>query len=176
RGPHHHERTVCARDRAADQNQFFGLAHLHHPQVLHSYSLVTKMPRHSHILPNATRRGTIADGAISTVRFRTVRGTLPSHVVLLHNALKSFAFRAADDIDEIASLKLCDVQIHFAFRCIRFQTKFAHETLRFDVRFLKDADFGAVQSRFFLRTESDLDRGIAIPICGDSANEDVIPR
>src|SRR5438477_11365661 len=65
RGPHHHERTVRARDRAADQNHFFGLAHLHHLQVLHGYALITEMPRHSHILPNATRRGTIAYGAVS---------------------------------------------------------------------------------------------------------------
>src|SRR5205807_3122550 len=101
RGPHHHERTVRARDRAADQNHFFGLAHLHHLQVLHSYALITEMPRHSHILPNTARSGTIADGTIAAMRLRTVRRALPIEVVLLHHALEAFAFGATNHVDKI---------------------------------------------------------------------------
>src|SRR3954462_11750735 len=97
------------------------------------------MTRHAHVFPNSTRGGTVADGAVSAVRFRTVRRTLAGEVMFLHHALKTFAFRPADDIDKIASLKLGDAEIDFTFRQISLETKFAHELLRFDVRLLESA-------------------------------------
>ena len=54
------------------------------------------------------------------MRLRTVRRALPMEVVLLHHALKAFAFRAANHIDEIARLKLRHAQIDFAFGQIAF--------------------------------------------------------
>jgi len=69
---------------------------------------------HTLVLPNASRRGTIANRADAPVRFRPVRRALPSEVVLLHHALKAFAFRAADYIDEVAWLKLRNAQVDLA--------------------------------------------------------------
>ena len=85
------------------------------------------MPGHAHVLPNPARSGTIADGAVAPMRLRTVRRALAMHVVFLHHALKAFAFGAADHIDQIARLKLRDVQIHLAFRRIRLEPKFARQ-------------------------------------------------
>ena len=78
------------------------------------------MTGHAHVFPNASGRGTIADRADAPVRFRTVRRALPMEVVLLHHALKAFAFRAANHIDEVARLKLRDAQVDLAFGKIRF--------------------------------------------------------
>src|SRR4051812_500509 len=100
--------AVRSRHRAADQNYFLGLADLHHLQVLHGHAFVAHVARHAHVLPDASRRGTITDGAIPPMRLRTVGRALAGEVVLLHYALEPFAFRAADHVHEIAHLKLRD--------------------------------------------------------------------
>src|SRR5436190_4196488 len=103
---HNHITAVRARHRAAHQNGFFRFAHLHDLKILHGHTPIAHVTGHTLVLPNASRRGTIANRADAPVRFRTVRRALPSEVVLLHHALKAFAFRAADYIDEVAWLKL----------------------------------------------------------------------
>src|SRR6266436_9665774 len=86
---------------------------------------------HTLVLPNASRCRTITNRADAPVRFRTVRRALPSEVMLLHHALKTFAFRAPNHIDEVARLKLRNAQVDVAFGKIGLQAKFAHESLRF---------------------------------------------
>jgi len=73
------------------------------------FCTVTARPRdggHTHVFPDPARSRTIANGAIPPVCLGTVRCTLPMHVVFLHHPLESFAFRAADHIDEVARLKI----------------------------------------------------------------------
>src|SRR5205814_5723031 len=87
------------------------------------------MTGHSLVFPNASRRRAIANSTDAPMRFRTVRGPLPVEVVLLHHALKTFAFRAANHIDEVARLKLRHAQVDVAFRKIGLQAKFAHQSM-----------------------------------------------
>ena len=114
RRPNDHIAPVTTGNCATDQNYFLGLAHLHHLQVLHSDALVAEMTGHPHVLPNAARSGTIADGAIAAMRLRTVRRTLPIEVVLLHHALEALSFGATNHVNKISRLKLRDGEIHFA--------------------------------------------------------------
>src|SRR5437879_13561400 len=97
------------------------------------------MPGHAHVFPDPARSRTIADGTIAPMRLGTVRGSLPMHVVFLHHPLKPFAFGATNHIDEVARLKLRDVQIHLAFRQIRLQSKLASKSFWFDPGFLERA-------------------------------------
>ncbi len=99
-------------------------------QILHGHALVTHVTRHAHVLPNATRGGTIADGAVAPVRLRTVRRALALEVVLLHDALEAFALGLANHIDPITRLKLRDCEVDLALRRIRREAKFPHEFLR----------------------------------------------
>jgi len=87
---------------------------LHDLKILHCHTPIAHVTGHTLVLPNASRRGTIANRADAPVRFRTVRRALPSKVVFLHHALKAFAFRAADYIDEVAWLKLRNAQVDLA--------------------------------------------------------------
>src|SRR5207237_1004965 len=80
-------------------------------------------PVQAPILPDAARSRTTANGAVPPVCLGTVRCTLSMHVVFLHHPMASFALRAADHINEVARLKLCDVQVHFAIRQIGLQSK-----------------------------------------------------
>src|SRR5439155_27098585 len=102
------------------------------------------------------------DRSVAPMCFRTVGSALPVKILFLHYALETFALRTTDHVDEIARLKLCDAEIHFAFRGIRFQTKLAHKSLRLRVRFFEIAKLGFANPRLFLRSEPDLDRRIAI--------------
>src|SRR3982750_4479789 len=68
----HYIAPVRSRHRAANQNHFLGLAHLHHLQVLHGHALIAHVTRHAHVLPDASRRGTVTDGAVPPMRLRTV--------------------------------------------------------------------------------------------------------
>src|SRR5258707_4122281 len=115
---------------AADQNDFFSLAHLHDSQILHGHTFVAEMARHALVFPNTSWRRTIADCSDAPVRFRTVRCALSMKVVPLHHTLKPFPFRSANDIDIVAGLKLRDAQIDLAFGKIVDQAKLAHEFLR----------------------------------------------
>src|SRR5438094_8029767 len=90
------------------------------------------MPRHAHVFPDPARSRTIADGTVPPGWLGTVRGTLPMHVVFLHQSLKPFAFGAANHIHEIARLKLRHVQIHFALGRVSPEPKLARKSLRFD--------------------------------------------
>src|SRR5438067_2076316 len=138
--PHDDVTAVGSRHRATYQNDFLRFAHLHDLKILHRYTSIAHVTRHTLIFPNAARRRAIADRADAPVRFRTVRRTLPSEIVLFHYALKTFAFRAANDIDEVAGLKLRNGQINFAFGKIAFQPKFAHQSLWLDSGLFKFAD------------------------------------
>jgi hypothetical protein len=71
-------------------------------EVLDRHALISHVARHAHVLPNATGRGTLADGAISAVHHRTMRLRLAVHAVLFHDTLEAFAFRLANHVDEIA--------------------------------------------------------------------------
>jgi len=140
RGPDDNITSIRTRDRAADQNYFFFLAHLHDLEVLHGHTFVTQVPRHAHILPNSTRSRTIADGAVPTMGLRSVSRTLAVEVVLLHHTLETFALGAANHVHKLARLKLGDAQIQLAFRGICRQPKFADELLRFGAGLLEIAD------------------------------------
>ena len=61
------------------------------PRSSWSQRNVAHVARHAHILPDAARGGTIADGAVASVRFRSMRCALSVEIVLLHHALKTFA-------------------------------------------------------------------------------------
>src|SRR4030095_5305849 len=103
--------------------------------------------------PNPSRRGAIANRTYAPVRFRTMRRPLPGEVVLLHHALKTFAFRAANHIDEVAGLKLRNAQVDVAFRKIVLQAKFAHESLRFDSGLFEFTHQCVRYTRFLLRSK-----------------------
>src|SRR3954471_11675574 len=92
--------AIRARHRAADQNDFLRLAHLHDFEVLHGHALIAHVTGHAHVLPDASGSGTIANGAVAAMRLRAMRCALAMEVVLLHDALKTFALGAADHVDE----------------------------------------------------------------------------
>src|SRR5213075_271033 len=108
------------------------------------------------------------------MRFRTVRRSLPREVMLLHHALKTFAFRAANHIDEIARLKLRNAQVDVALGKIASQAKFAHESLRFDSGLLEFTDQCLRHARFLLHPEPDLHRRITLILFGQTAQQDII--
>src|SRR5947209_933577 len=103
------------------------------------------------------------------MRFGTVGGALAGEVVLLHDALKAFAFGAADDINEIAGLKLSDAEVDLPFRQIGLEAEFTNQFLRFQARLLEFAQTGLGQTRFFLWIESNLGRRIAVLFRADPA-------
>ena len=103
------------------------------------------------------------------MRLRTVRRSLPGEVVLLHHALKTFAFRAANHIDEVAGLKLRNAQVDVAFGKIGLQAKFAYESLRLDSGLFEFTDQRLRHPRFLLHAETDLHRRIAFVVFGQAA-------
>src|SRR5262249_46186146 len=172
--PNDHITAVRARHCAADQNDFLSLAHLHHLKILHGHALVTEVTWHSLVLPDASRRRTIADCADAPMRFRTVRRTLAGKVMFLHHALKSFSLRAPDHVHIIPGLKLRNAQIDFAFGKITHQTKLAHKSLRLDSSLLESAEQRFTHARFFLYAESNLHRRIAFVFYSQTAQQNVI--
>src|SRR6266480_5353223 len=122
--PNDHIAAVRSRNRAADKNNPFILAHLHHLEVLHRHALMPQMTWHSLVFPNPSRRRTIADRTDAPVRLRTVRRALSMKVVLLHHTLKSFSLGSANHIHVIARLKLRNTQVDLAFGKIAFEAKF----------------------------------------------------
>src|SRR5207248_11799336 len=121
------------------------------------------MPGHAHIFPDAARSRTIANGAVPPVCLGTVRCTLSMHVVFLHLPLESFAFIAAVHINEVARLKLCDVQVHFSIRQIGLQSKLSGKSFWFDAGLLERAQLRIVLSRFLLLSEPDSPG--RVPVC-----------
>src|SRR2546423_2737673 len=168
--------AVRARHRPANQNYFLGFTHLHHLEVLHRHPFVAHVTRHAHVLPDATRRGTIADGAIPAMRLRSVGRALAVEIVFLHHALEPFSLRTADDVNPVARLKLRDVQIDFAFGRIRRQTKFLHQFFRLGAGSLEFAEQRLGHPRFFLDVEPDLHGRGAVILRRQPAQEDVIAR
>src|SRR5205807_533013 len=81
---------VCAGHCAANQNYFFRLAHLHDLKILYGHTLIPKVTRHPHVLPNASRRRSIAYCTTTPMGFRTMRRALSVEVVFLHHTLKAF--------------------------------------------------------------------------------------
>src|SRR5215831_3859654 len=134
---HDHIAAICSWHSAAHQNNFLRFPHLHYLEILHGHTPIAHMTWHTLVLPNASRRGAIADRTDAPVHFRTVRRSLSGKIVFLHHALESFAFRATNYIHEIARLKLRNAQIHLAFGKIILQTKFAHKPLRFGSGFFE---------------------------------------
>src|SRR5262249_54840615 len=130
---------------------------------------------HSLVLPNASRRGTIANRADAPMHHRTVRRALPGEVVLLHHALKTFAFRAPNHIHEIAGLKLRNAQVDFAFGKIVLQSKFAHKSLWLDPRFLELTEQRATHPRFFLLAKTNLHARITFGFFCQTAQQYIIP-
>src|ERR1700732_182347 len=114
------------------------------------------MAGHAHVFPNTPWRGTISDGAVATVRLRSVRCALTVEVVFLHHALKTFALRSAGNIDKIARLKLRNGQIDFAFWRICFEAELTHEFLRFRAGLFEFAEQLFRDTRFLLHVEPDL--------------------
>ena len=106
------------RDRAADQDHAFVLADLENPQILHGHPLITHVARHAHVLPDAARRRTVADGAVPAMHHRTVGLRLAGHVVLLHDALEAFALGLADHIDESPDCELRHLEVDDAFELV----------------------------------------------------------
>src|ERR1017187_5138177 len=168
--------AVRSRHRAANQNDLVHFAHLHDLQVQHGHTLVAHMARHAHVFPNAARCGTIADGAVTSMRLRSVGRALAVEVVLLHYALEAFALRTAGNIDIIARLKLRNAQIDFAFRRIGIETKFANQFFWFHAGLLEFAEQLLRHPRFFLRGEADLDRRVAFVFRSETTQQNVIAR
>src|SRR5882762_9039861 len=166
--------SIRTRNGAADQNDFFSLAHLHDLKILHGHTLIAEMARHALVFPNPSWRGPIADCADAPVRFRTVRRALPMKVVLLHHTLKSFTFRSANHIDIVARLKLRNAQIDLAFGKIVAQAKLAHEFLRSYACLLEFAKQRFGHARFLLCSEADLHGGIALVFFGQTTQQNVI--
>src|ERR1700757_386535 len=135
--PNDHIAVVRSRNCAADKNNVFILAYLHHLKVLHRHALVAEVTWHSLVLPNPSRRRTIADRTDAAVGLRTVRRALSMKVVLLHHALKSFSLGSANHIHVIARLKLRNTQVDLAFGKIACEAKLAHKFLRLDSRLLE---------------------------------------
>src|SRR5437667_12835045 len=135
--PNDHVAAVRSRNCAADKNDVFILAHLHHLEVLHRHALMPQMTWHSLVLPNPSRRRTIADRTDAPVRLRTVRRALSMKVVLLHHALKPFSLRPANHIHVIARLKLRNAQVDLALGEIAFETKLTNKFLRPDSSLLE---------------------------------------
>src|SRR5215470_9861157 len=92
RPPNNYVTTIWSRYRAADQNQFLRLAHLHHLKILHCHTPVAQVTGHPHVFPNASRRRAVAYGANAPMGLRSVRCALSGEVMLLHHTLKSLAF------------------------------------------------------------------------------------
>src|SRR5207244_11562296 len=128
--PNDHIAAVRSRNCAADKNNVFILAHLHDLEVLHRHALMPQMTWHSLVLPNPSRRRTIADRTDATVRLRTVRRALSMKVVLLHHTLKSFSLRSANHIHIVARLKLLNTQVDLALSEIACEAKLAHKFRR----------------------------------------------
>src|SRR2546423_860946 len=166
--------AVRAPHRPANQNYFLGFTHLHHLEVLHRHPFVAHVTRHAHVLPDATRRGTIADGAVSAMRLRSVGRALAVEIVFFHHALEPFALRAADDVNPVARLKLRDAQIDFAFGRIRPQPKFLHQLLRLGTGCLEFAQQCLGHARFLLRIEPDFYCRITVILRRHPANQNVI--
>src|SRR5439155_27240585 len=141
---------------AAYYNDLLRFTHLHHLKILHSHAPIAHVTGHTLVFPNTSRRGTIADRADAPVHFRTVRRALPGEVVLLHETLKTLAFRAANHINEIAGLKLRNAQVDLALGKIVLQTKFAHKSLWLDSGFLEFTDYCLGHARFLLCAEPNL--------------------
>src|SRR5262245_29817613 len=106
--PHDHITAVRSWHRTTYQNDFFCFAHLHHLKILHGHTPIAHVTWHTLVLPNAAGCGAITNRTDASMHFRTVRRSLPGEVMLLHHALKAFAFGAANHIDEVARLKLCN--------------------------------------------------------------------
>src|SRR5207247_3481867 len=98
--PNDHVAAVRSRNCAADKNNVFILAHLHHLEVLHGLALMPQMTWHSLVLPNPSRCRTIADRTDAPVRLRTVRRALSMKVVFLHHNLQSFSFLSANHLSK----------------------------------------------------------------------------
>src|SRR5207248_9488866 len=71
--PHDDVTAVGSRHRATYQNDFLRFAHLHDLKILHRYTSIAHVTRHTLIFTNAARRRAIADRADAPARFRTVR-------------------------------------------------------------------------------------------------------
>src|SRR4051812_40483728 len=56
------ETAVRTGHRSADQDDALFGTDLHDSKVLHRYSFIAHVTRHTHIFPDAARGGTIADG------------------------------------------------------------------------------------------------------------------
>src|SRR5262245_41310643 len=154
--PHNHITAVRSWHSTAYQNNFFCFAHLHHLKILYRHTPIAHVPGHTLVLPNASRRGTIANRADAPVHFGTVRRSLPGEVMLLHHTLKTFAFRAPNHIDEVARLKLRNAQVDVAFGKIVLHAKFAHESLRLNPSLPEFTDQSLRHARFLLGPKSDL--------------------
>src|SRR6187200_3087515 len=82
RRPNDHITSIRSRNGTADQDNFFGFAHLHDLQILHGDALIPQVTRHPHVFPNTTWSRTIADRTNPPMRSRTVCRTLSVKVVL----------------------------------------------------------------------------------------------
>src|SRR5689334_11243114 len=54
---------------AAHQNNFVPFPHLHHLEILHCHASIAHVTWHTLVLPNASRRGAIADRTDAPVHF-----------------------------------------------------------------------------------------------------------
>src|SRR5438045_2636492 len=70
RRTNHDIAAIWSWHRAADQNHFLRFTNLHHLEILHGHAFVAHVTGHSHVLPNPSRRRTIADSAVPPVSLR----------------------------------------------------------------------------------------------------------
>src|SRR6266481_6689209 len=164
-----HIAAVRSGHRAADKNDLFVLAHLHHLEVLHRHALVAEVTWHSLVLPNPSRRRTIANRTDAPMRLRTVRRALPMKVMFLHHTLKSFSLGSANHIHVIARLKLRNAQVDLAFGKITCEAKLAHKLLRLDSRLLELTNQCFRNAGFLLRTEPNLHRRVSLVFFSQTA-------
>src|SRR6516165_963484 len=165
RGAHDHEASIRPRNRTAYKDHIVIGPNLHDAQILHGHAFVTHVTRHSHVLPDSSRRRPVSDRSVSPMHFRTVSGWLARKPMLFYHTLKSLALGSPDHVDELAGIKLADTQIQVAVqhRSIR-QPEFPNESLRLRIRLLEMAEQRLRNPRFLLQIKPYLNGRISVTL------------
>src|SRR3954469_2327877 len=98
-GAHLHDGVARAGDRAADEQQVVGRAHVDDGDAALRDALVAHLARQAHALEHARGRGRGADGAGRAHVVRAVALGARAEAVALDRALEALALRGARDLD-----------------------------------------------------------------------------
>ena len=100
-----HVGTLCSGNRAADDDDSLFAADLKDAEVLEGDAFVAHVTWHAHVFPNTTGGRAVTDGAVPAVHRGTVGHRLAMEVVLFYRALKAFALRLADNVNELSGFE-----------------------------------------------------------------------